>query len=147
MALESEITPIHVCSVEWSDCSVPVQKYTFGSLSLLKRDTVRSSERAHAGQSKHSPLTRFSQCMPFNKFPNAWLSYENLMTFAGEYLCQIINDFTKRSEKPISIEPPHWEICQKACTGKTLSMDCVWTDQRALSRCCEPYCVLIKITI
>ena len=47
------------------------------------------------------------------------------MTFAGEYLCQIFNDFTKRSEKPISIEPPHWEICQKACTGKTLSMDCV----------------------
>ena len=69
------------------------------------------------------------------------------MTFAGEYLCQIINDFTKRSEKPISIEPPHWEICQKACTGKTLSMDCVWTDQHALSRCCEPYRVLIKITI
>ena len=68
MALKNEITPIRVCSVEWSDCSVPIQKYTFGSLSLLKRNTVRSSERAHAGQSTHRPLTRFSQCMPFEIF-------------------------------------------------------------------------------
>ena len=45
VALENEITPIYVCSVEWSDCSVSVQKYTFGSLSLLKRDTVRGSAR------------------------------------------------------------------------------------------------------
>ena len=69
-----EIAPIHVHSVEWSDCSVPVQKRDFWCrCDHYKRDTVRSSERAHAGQSKHSPLTRFSKCMPFDKFPERWL--------------------------------------------------------------------------
>ena len=130
-------------SVEWSDHSVPVQKYTFGSLSLLKRDTVCSSEREHAGQSTHSPLTRFSQCIPFDKFPNAWLSCENLMTYLFSSLEKY---FTILMTLP-NARATAREICQKACTGKTLSMDCVWTDQCSLSRCCEPYHVLIKITI
>ena len=68
VALENEITPIYVCSVEWSDCSVFVQKYTFGSLSLLKRDTVRGSAR----WSVHTQsIDKIFQCMPFDKFSSA----------------------------------------------------------------------------
>ena len=54
-----EIAPIHVHSVEWSDCSVHVQKRTFsGPYVHYKRDTIRKSARWSVWF-LHSPMTTF----------------------------------------------------------------------------------------
>ena len=64
MALENEIKPIHVCSVEWSNRSVTVQKRTFWSLCSLKNVSRFATARAHAGQSDSTQsIDKVFHCM------------------------------------------------------------------------------------
>ena len=81
MALENEKTPIRVCSIEWSDCSVPVQKRDFWCRHLYLNAIRFAAARESARWSVHThPIDKvFPERCLLTNFPVRWLGSNDLL--------------------------------------------------------------------